>query len=71
MQTVFLSPPPSKILLETFVPNFLFLTRSSFQILEKTQMGLFPIFGFLVNPLQKEIGITPEPVMILTWNLNQ
>ena len=30
------------------------------------QAGVFPISGFLVNPFEKEIVITPEPVMILT-----
>ena len=27
---------------------------------------VFPISGFLVNPLEKKIVITPEPVIILT-----
>ena len=39
------------VLLEKFVPNSVFLTRPSLQILGKTQTGVFPIFGFLVNPL--------------------
>ena len=29
------------------------------------------ISEFLVNPLQKKIVLIPEPVMILTWNLDQ
>ena len=29
---------------------------------------VFPISGFLVNPLYTKIVITPEPVMILLWN---
>ena len=29
------------------------------------------ISGFLVNPLQTKIVITPQPVMLLTWNLDQ
>ena len=36
------------ILLETFVPNFLFLSRPSLQILGKKQTRVFPISGFLV-----------------------
>ena len=35
------------------------------------QTGVFPISGFLVSPLQKEIVITSEPVMILAGNLDQ
>ena len=46
--------------------NLVYLTRPSLQILNKTQTGVFPISGFLVNPLQREIVINPEPVMILT-----
>ena len=53
------------ILLETFVPNFVFITHLSLQILGKTQTGVVLIYGFLVNPLSKEIVITPEPGMIL------
>ena len=56
----------SKILLEMFVPNVVFFTSSSLQVLGKTQTWVFPISGFLVNPSKKEIVITPEPVMILT-----
>ena len=41
----------NNILLETFVPNLLSLTFPSLQILGKTQAGVFPISGFLVNPL--------------------
>ena len=58
-----------KILLETFVPVLVCLTCLSLQILGKTQTRVFPISIFLVNPLQKEIVITPEPVTILTWNM--
>ena len=54
------------ILLETFEPNLVSLTRPTFQILGKTQMGVFQIYGFLVNPLKKKILMTPESVMILT-----
>ena len=54
------------ILLERLRSNLVFLTRSSFQILGKTQMEVFPFSGFLVNPLQKKIVRTPELVMILT-----
>ena len=43
-----------------------FLLYPSLRIWEKTQAKLFPISKFLVNPLQKEIVITPEPVMTLT-----
>ena len=56
----------SKILLEMFVTNVAFFTFPSLQILGKTQTWVFPIFGFLVNPLKKEIVMSPEPVMILT-----
>ena len=52
--------------LETFVPNLVSLTRLSLQILGKTHTGVFPISGFLVNPLYKKLVITTEPVMILT-----
>ena len=33
----------SHILLQTFLPNLVFLTRSRFQILGQTQAGVFPI----------------------------
>ena len=39
------------ILLETFVPHLVFITRPSIQISRKTQTGVFLISGFLVNPL--------------------
>ena len=39
------------ILLERFVPNLVFFTPSSLQILGKTQTGVFPISGVLVNLL--------------------
>ena len=32
---------------------------------------VFLISGFLVNPLQTKIVITLQPVMLLTWNLDQ
>ena len=41
----------SNISLETFVSNLVSLTLSSFQILSKTQMGIFPISGFQVVTL--------------------
>ena len=47
----FVEPWFNKILLETFVPNFVSLTNPSLQILGKAQMGVFPIYEFLVNPL--------------------
>ena len=53
------------------MPNLLFLARRSLHILSKTQTGVFPISGFLVNSLQKEIVIPPEPVMLLISNLEQ
>ena len=59
------APPPPP------VPNLVSLTLSSLQILGKTQAGVFPISGFLVNPLLKKIDITPELLMILTWILDQ
>ena len=40
----------SNILLETFVTNLIFVACPSLQ-LGKTQMGVFPIPEFLVNPL--------------------
>ena len=61
----------SNISVETFVSNFVSLTCPSLEILGKTQIGVFPISRFLVNPLWKKTVITPEPVMILTWNLDQ
>ena len=60
----------SNILLETFVPNLVFLACPSLQVLSKTQIVKFLICEFLVNPLQKEILITPEPVTILTGNFD-
>ena len=44
------------MLLETFVPNLVFLTRPSLQILGKTQTGVFSISGFLVNPYKKKLS---------------
>ena len=41
-------------LLETFVPNLVFPTCPSLQILGKTQTGVFPNSGFLVKYLIKE-----------------
>ena len=58
------SPSPSWFSLnnsKTFVPNLVSITCPSLQILGKTHTGVFPISGFLI----------PEPVMILTWNLDQ
>ena len=52
-----------------FVPNLVFLTHPSLQILGKTQTGVFQISGFLVNPLRKKIAITPEPVNVLNIKL--
>ena len=37
--------------LETLIPILIFLTRSSCQILDKIQTGLFPTSGFLVKSL--------------------
>ena len=42
------------ILLEAFVGNLVSLIRPRLQILGKNQTGVFPISGFLVNPLLKE-----------------
>ena len=61
----------SNILLQTFVRNLVFLASPSLQIMSKTQTGVFPISRYLVNPLSKVIVINPEPVMIMTWNLDQ
>ena len=44
-----LPPPFSNIILEIFVPNLVFLSHPSLQILGKTQMVVFPISGFLDN----------------------
>ena len=41
----------SNILLETLVSNLVSITRPSLQILGKTQAGVFPNSGFLVNLL--------------------
>ena len=41
----------SNILLEMFVPNVVFLTCPSLQVLGKIQTGVFLISRFLVNPL--------------------
>ena len=51
------------------MPNFVSITWPILQILVKTQIGLFLISGILVNPLK--IVIFPEPVMLLTWELDQ
>ena len=42
------------------MPNLVSLTRTSLQILGKTQTGVLPISGFLVNPLRKKTVITIE-----------
>ena len=47
------------------------LTHLSVQILGKAQVGVFPISGFLFNPLERKIVITLKPVMILTLNFDQ
>ena len=52
--------------LETFVPNYVSITRAILKVLDQTQMGIFPISGFLVNPVRKKIVLTLEPVMTLT-----
>ena len=49
-----------------FLRNFVSLNRPTLQILGKTQTGVFPISGFLVNHLYKKIVRTPAPVTILT-----
>ena len=41
----------SNILLETFVPNLVSVTRPSLQILREIQTGVFVFSGLLVNPL--------------------
>ena len=43
------------------MPNVVFLTGSSHQMLVKSQTWVFSISRFLINPLLKEIAITPEP----------
>ena len=53
------------------MPNLVSLTLHSLQILGKTQMNVFPIYGFLVNPLETKIAIVLEPVMILVSKLDQ
>ena len=53
-------------LLKTFVPHLVSLTRSSLQVLNKTQTRVFPISGFLINALETKIVVTPELIMILT-----
>ena len=42
---------------EIFVPNLVSLTRLSLQIFGKTQIGVFPISGFLVKKLTTETKI--------------
>ena len=49
----------SNFSLGTFMPNLVSLTPPSPQILGKTQMGVFLISRFLVNP-----------VVILTWSIH-
>ena len=53
------------------MPNLVSLTRPNHQILGKNQTEIFQISGFLVNPSETKIAITPQTVMILTWNLDQ
>ena len=55
----------SNILLETF------MIILSLQILGKTQTWVFLISRFQVNSLCTKVVINPEPIMILTWNLDQ
>ena len=45
------------LLWETFVPDLIFITRPSLQILGKTQARVFSISEYLVNPLQTKIFI--------------
>ena len=45
------------ILLETFVPNLVFLTRPILQILGKSKAWVFLISGFLVNPSRTSADI--------------
>ena len=61
----------SNILLETFVPNLVSVTRPSLQILREIQTGVFVFSGLLVNPLQKKIAITPQQMMTMSWNSDQ
>ena len=39
----------SNILIQAFVQNLVFLTRPNLLISSKTQTGVFPISGYLVN----------------------
>ena len=49
----------------------MFLTHPSLQILDQIQTAVFLISRFLVDPLSNKIVKTPEPVIILTQNLDQ
>ena len=40
----------------TLMPNLVSLTRPSLQILDKTQMGVFPVSGFLLKSLINKNG---------------
>ena len=57
------------ILLDTFVPNVVFLTFSSLQILGKTQTRIYPVSEFLVNPVKTKIVINLEAVVILAMKV--
>ena len=59
----------SNISLEAFVSKLVSLACSSLKILGKTYTMVFPIARFLLNLLLTKIVRTPEPEMILTWNL--
>ena len=61
----------SNFRLETFLPNLVSLTCPILQVLDDTHTGVFPISRFLVYPLSIKIDMTPESVMMLTWNLDQ
>ena len=57
------------ILLDTFVPNVVFLTFSSLEILGKTQTRIYPVSVFLVNPVKTKTVINLEAVVILTMKV--
>ena len=59
------------ISLETFVSTFVVLTRPNLQIFSKTETDrYFQFLNFWSIPYKK-IVVNPEPMMILTWNLDQ
>ena len=53
-------------MLKTFRPNLVSQLCVSLQILDKIWRGNFRSTNFWSNPF---IALTPEPIMILTWNL--